>query len=220
MRRVRLPWLFWLGLVLYVVITILVAAGVLNGLDRAVQRACTHHRQDTIAAAARHFTNVFSGATDVACLGVGAGALAWWRRRPAIFVFAALAAGGMSGIVGVTKAAVTRPLPSAVYTTHQGGVYPSGHTAAFLVCFGTLALLATTRHRRLRTPLLVTAVAGAVLVAAAMVYDSFHWLTDCIGSFALGTALLALVQAGVSRRRASPSPRAETPPSDRTARRR
>jgi undecaprenyl-diphosphatase len=210
--------LFWLGSAGYILLTILVAAHALDGLDRAVFHFAARHRRHSLYEAAEHFTDVFSPATDTAFLAVGAAALAWSRRRPAVFVVATLSAGSMAAIVLATKAALARPLP---YTRlgHHADAFPSGHTATFLVCFGTLAVLATTR-RRDRRPLVLAGI-GAVttLVAASLVYDGFHWLTDTIASASLGVSLLSLLQSRLRRRTASPSSAADTPPTGRSVHR-
>ena len=203
MRPHRLSVLFWAGIGVYVSLTVLVAAGVMDGLDHHVLRYCASHRRSSLATAAHHIVNVFSPATDAACLGIGAGLLAWLRRWPAVFVAAAVTGWVMAAIVLATKAGVGRSFPTSVQHAH-GGAYPSGHTAAFLVCFGTLAFLATTRRRRWRAPLLTAVGVATGLVAAALVYGRSHWLTDTVASVSLGVALLSALAraagAGQSRR--------------------
>jgi len=218
-RVQRLPVLFWLGMGVYVLLTILVAAHVLDSLDRHVFNAAKQHRHPSLYRAADHFTDFFSPAVDTAALAVGAATLAWRRRRPAIFIAATLSAGTMAAIVLSTKAALGRSLP---YTKpgHHADAFPSGHTATFLVCFGALALLATTRRRDRRPALLAAVGVGTALVTASLVYDGFHWLTDTIASASLGIGLLSLLQSGLRRRTASPSSAADTPPTGHTARRR
>jgi membrane-associated phospholipid phosphatase len=109
----------------------------------------------------------------------------------------------MSVVVLATKYALGRSLP---YTRpgHQAQAFPSGHTATFLVCLGTLALLAAV-------------AVGTLLVAASLVYDGFHWLTDTLASMSLGVAVLSLLRQWISRRTASRRSAADTPPTGRTA---
>jgi len=215
----RLPLLFWLGAGLYVLLTILVASHVLDSLDRHVFTTAEAHRHHWLYRAADDFTDILSPAVDTAVLAIGAATLAWRRRKPAIFVTATLSAGTMAAIVLSTKAALGRSLP---YTKpgHHADAFPSGHTATFLVCFGTLALLATTRHRDRRAMLLTAVGGGAALVAASLVYDGFHWLTDTIASASLGISLLSLLHSRLRRRTALPSSAADTPPNGQSARRR
>ncbi len=218
-RLRRLPPLFWAGLGVYVVLTVLVAAHALDGLDRSVFHFAVRHRRHWLYQAADDLTDVFSPTADVAILAIGAGAMAWLRRRPGVFIAATVSAYTMSVVVLATKYALGRSLP---YTRpgHQAQAFPSGHTATFLVCLGTLALLATTRRRAARAPLLAAVAVGTLLVAASLVYDGFHWLTDTLGSISLGVALLSLLRLGLSRRTASRPSAVGTPPTGRTARRR
>jgi membrane-associated phospholipid phosphatase len=188
-------------------------------LDRHVFHAAEQHRHHWLYRAADDFTDVFSPAVDTAVLAIGAGALAWLRRRPRLFVAATLSAGAMAAIVLSTKAALGRSLPYS-RPGHHADAFPSGHTATFLVCFGTLALLATTRRRDRRPALLTVVGVGTALVASSLVYDGFHWLTDTIASASLGISLLSLLSSGLRRRTASPSSAADTPPTGRSVRRR
>ena len=219
MRVRRLPPLFWLGAGIYVLLTILVATHVLDSLDRHVFQFAEHHRHHWLYQAADDFTDILSPAVDTAVLAIGAATLAWRRRRPAIFVAATLSAWAMAAIVLSTKAALGRSLP---YTKpgHHADAFPSGHTATFLVCFGTLALLATTRHRDRRPALLTTVAVGTALVAASLVYDGFHWLTDTIASASLGISLLSLLHSRLRGRTASPSSAMDTRSTGQTVHRR
>jgi membrane-associated phospholipid phosphatase len=218
-RLRRLPVLFWLGLAGYIALTALVATGAMDSADRSVLDFCLDHRNPTIAAAADHFTDVLSPEADIAILLIGVGIRAWLRRRPAVVVPAILTVALMAGIVLTTKNALGRPLPGTPHLEHADG-FPSGHTAMFLACFGTLVLLTTRRRRRRRMALLTVVVIGTVLVAASLVYDGFHWLTDTIASASLGAGLLSLLQFWLRRRTASrPSPTG-TPLSARSAHRR
>ena len=217
MRLRRLPGPFWLGLAGYAILTALVAAGVLDSLDRHVLRFCADHRNPALAAAARHLTDVFSPTHDTAALALGAAVLAWRQRRPRLFVAAAVTSALMSVVVLVTKASVGRALPDGSRPEHGG--YPSGHTAAFLVSWGALALLAATASPRVRRLLLGAVGIGSVVIAAALVYDDCHWLTDTVGSVCLGVSVLTALQAWLSRT-VSPWSATGTRSTGRTAHRR
>jgi membrane-associated phospholipid phosphatase len=217
-RLRRLPPLFWLGLAGYVTLTVLVAVGALDAFDRSVLNFCRNHTNGTLAAAANHFTDVFSPAVDVAILLAALGLRALRRQRPELVVPGFVTAGVMAGIVVATKDALGRPLPNTRHLEHADG-FPSGHTAMFLVCFGTLVLLTTRRHPRRQASLLSLVGVGTALVAASLVYDGFHWLTDTLASMSLGVAVLSLLRRWISRRTASRRSAADTPPIGRTARR-
>lgn len=219
MRLGRLPLLFWLGLAGYAILTALVAAGALDSVDRSVLDFCRDHRNRTLAAAADHFTDVFSPPADAAMLLIALNSRAWVRRRPGAVVPAAITVAVMVGLVIATKNALGRPLPNTRHLEHADG-FPSGHTATFLVCFGTLALLTTRHHQRGRALMLTLVGVGTVVVAASLVYDGFHWLTDTIASVSLGVAVLSLLQSWLNRRTPSRPSAGGIPPTGRTAHRR
>lgn len=199
--RLRVPGLFWTAAAAFILITILVAAGVLDRADRDVLEFCARHYHRTIAAGANHLTNVFSPPSDAAVLGIGAGVLAWLRRRPRPFLLAALTGWATAAIVYFIKNWVGRPLPHSFEPPGHGNGFPSGHTASFLVCYGVLALIATRPGTRSRRVALTVVGAGTLVIAASLVYDGFHWLSDTVGSMALGVALLSLLSQNLTTAR-------------------
>jgi membrane-associated phospholipid phosphatase len=202
--RLRVPRLFWVAAAVFVLLTVLVAAGLLDDADRDVLDFCLRHDHPTLASGADHLTNVFSPPRDAAVLGIGAGSLAWLRRRPRPFLIAALTGWATAAIVYFIKNWVGRPLPHSLEAPHHGGGFPSGHTASFLVCYGVLALIATRPGGRSRRTALAAVAIGTLVIAAALVYDGFHWLSDTVGSMALGVALLSLLARNLTTSPASP----------------
>jgi undecaprenyl-diphosphatase len=107
----------------------------------------------------------------------------------------------MAAIVVVVKYTVDRPPPVPVEGSESAS-FPSGHTAAALVCFGALALLLAHRRPDWQRQLLVGVAAVTPAVAAALVYANYHWLSDVVASIALGVALLVPLQLWLRARRA------------------
>lgn len=202
--RLRVPRLFWIAAAAFALLTVLVAVGAPDRADRDVLDFCARHYHRTLAAGADHLTNVFSPPTDAAVLGVGAGVLAWLRRRLRPFLLGAVTGWATAAIVYFIKNWVGRPLPHSFEPPGHGNGFPSGHTASFLVCYGVLALIATQPETRLRRAALAAVAAGTVVIAAALVYDGFHWLSDTIGSMALGVALLSVLAQNLTTRRQRP----------------
>lgn len=96
----------------------------------------------------------------------------------------------------VHSSSLSVPLGSIDRIVGSGGgmAFPSGHTTTTLVC-ATLLLgsLRWAGPMRRRVPVVVAVVAA---VSASLVYLKFHWLTDVIGGWLLGTAVLVLPLPG------------------------
>jgi undecaprenyl-diphosphatase len=136
-----------------------------------------------------------------------AGLAALYWRRPAIFLYVALAdlVAGVSGAllrqaIGRERPPLRFPEPHPLVHVPGNPSFPSGHAATSFACAATLAWL---------TPLSPIALyALATLIAFSRVYVGVHYPLDVIGGAALGlgvaTALRLLVEA---RRRSAPRPR-------------
>jgi undecaprenyl-diphosphatase len=132
-------------------------------------------------------------------------ALYW--RRPAIFLYVALADVVADIIASLLRHAIGRerpplrfPEPHPLVHVPGSPSFPSGHAATSFACAATLAWL---------TPLSPIALYTlAALIAFSRVYVGVHYPLDVLGGAALGlgvaTALRLLVEA---RRRSARSPR-------------
>jgi undecaprenyl-diphosphatase len=72
--------------------------------------------------------------------------------------------------------------------------FPSGHTVHYTVFFGFLAFLALTRVKpaTLRRTLLGVLGGLVLLVGPARIYLGAHWISDVVGGYLLGGAVLAI----------------------------
>jgi membrane-associated phospholipid phosphatase len=97
----------------------------------------------------------------------------------------------MAATVLIVKAAVHRAGPPGSELHHfLGGYFPSGHTATALVCVGTLAAQLGEVRPGLRHWLRWAVAGWTTLVALAMVFRQYHWLTDVVASAGLGLLIL------------------------------
>lgn len=129
------------------------------------------------------------------------GALWWWGlRRAAVWL-----AGGvvLSQLNDLLKLLVHRPRPQAdgtlvAYGHASNYSFPSGHVVSYLIVAGFVAYLAWTLLHPQVLRLLVTGVLCLliVLVGPSRVYLGHHWLTDTLGGYCLGIAVLALLLVG------------------------
>src|SRR3954451_11047244 len=172
----------------FVVVTALVAVGATDGLDSAVRQFADRHHSAAGVTAARLLSDALQPAVDAIVLLAGAGLLAHRERRLRPFALAAVVVGSVSAGVLAVKYAVDRPLP---HSHRQGALgFPSGHTAATASFLGVLAVLLSARRPAVRRRLLVLVAGLTVLVALAVVYAGYHWLTDTLASIALSVAVL------------------------------
>src|SRR3954470_8104879 len=182
----------------FVLLTALVVVGAVDGLDNAVWRFADRHDSSAGVTTARLLTDALQPAVDALLLLAGAALLARRERRIRPLAVAATVLVGVSAVVLGLKYAVDRPLPH----THGHGQrgYPSGHTAATACFLGTLAMLLSVGRSRLRRRLLGLVAGLTLLVAVALVYAGYHWLTDTLASLALSVAVLcALAMERVGR---------------------
>jgi len=186
-------------LLVFVALLVLVAVGgPVTALDHSVQDGLARHPGRPLLDLSSDVTDVLSPLVDALILAVGALGVAWRRRLLAPLVAVGLTGWAMAATVVVLKHAVSRPAPGQIAGT--GGLsFPSGHTAAALVCFGALALLVSVERPGWRRPLLAGVAAITALVAAALVYAGHHWLSDTVASIALGVALLVPLHRWLTR---------------------
>jgi len=150
-----------------------------------------------------------------------------WRWWPLVLTALNLTAVGV--LVAVTKAVVGRDGPPMALTeAGYPGYFPSGHTAAAVVCLGTTAFLLAAPHRR-RTPRradladgrddhqglgraerlgLAIGVGSGLVIGFGAVVSGTHWPSDVLASLLLGTAVLVTGFALVGRAAFGPRPAA------------
>lgn len=128
-------------------------------------------------------------ATAAGTLLVGV-AVARARRSPAVLRLVVVRVAALAVTVVAAKAVVQRPGPLEPAVDRLHGYFPSGHTAAALVCSCTLAGLLATYRPAWRTRAYGVAAVWTVLVAVGLVLHRYHWPSDVVGSALLGTLLL------------------------------
>ncbi len=116
------------------------------------------------------------------------------RPKEALFVFLTLPA---SGSTFIFKLLVNRPRPEAgiveVAQRLPDPGFPSGHAAYYVIFFGFIFVTMFTVKE---LPFLVRLAAGALSIALifsvsfSRVYMGVHWMTDVIGGYFLGFAML------------------------------
>jgi membrane-associated phospholipid phosphatase len=190
----------------FLVITVLVATSTLDHADSHLRDAVDRWGRGRYWRPVDRVGDALSPPVDAFVLALGALVLSLRRRsrRPLLVAIGVLAA--LGAVVLTMKYGIGRPGPRD--TEAHGGSFPSGHTAAVLGCYGTLALLLSAPRTRRRVALLAVTALLTVLVGAALVYDDYHWLSDVVASVTLGIALLIVVAtvSGHEREPRTPCP--------------
>ena len=134
----------------------------------------------------------------------------WHRRARLLAVWLVVTAGAELGLVQAVKAIFERPRPAQMLIEADGWSYVSGHAAAAFVLAGALGVvLPSVRGWRRRFRLLVTLPTIAVvwIVSVDRVLLDVHYVSDVLGGWALGLAVLTTtsicfgLRPGLRRRR-------------------
>jgi undecaprenyl-diphosphatase len=156
--------------------------------------------------------------TVLAIAGVAVVVLAWHRCWPqcALVVVTMLVEAGVY-LTATYFVSRDRPAVPRLEDLIRSDSFPSGHTAASVALYGSLAVVAwsLTGRARWRALFLALFVVAPVLVATARVYRGMHNVTDVVAGALLGGCCIVVghfaVRAGMSaaleRRRRHPTPR-------------
>ncbi len=199
-RPVR-PAGWWFDLLLlagFALLTVLLANGLLLGVDQTISDWCFAHRPDAGYWAARAFNYLGNGGPlTLICLAIAL--LLGLRGRSIRPVLPVVAAFVLTGVaiepikLWTHRAAPTSRLPDAVdlFNSLPPGVssvsYPSGHMVNTVVWYGILALLLTPWLTPALSRWLRFAPPAVVLVTT--IYLNFHWATDSVAGLLLGVFL-------------------------------
>lgn len=187
-------------------LTHVLAQGTVGHWDEASTRWLATHRVSGLDA----LTNVLSRSADtmgiIAAAVVVAIVVGSRRRWDHLAILVTGLVLELSVFISV-NAIVGRPRPAVerLGATPTTGSFPSGHTAATLVLYATIALIVSETARALVWQVLarLAAVLMPVAVAFARVYRGFHHPTDVLFGVLLGCA--ALIVAVVAVRRFAPA---------------
>lgn len=138
----------------------------------------------------------FGSTILVSCIATIVGLYLLWRRQP--YWLAAIWSSVFGGMLlnRYLKLVFYRPRPrfDNPILALSGYSFPSGHTMAATVLYGTLAVLLVTTIKRRSIQVLVLASASCLiaLVGFSRMYLGAHYLSDVLGAFAEGAAWLSL----------------------------
>jgi len=194
-----LPLVQWIAIALPLIVVGWLVSGPLdlNQTEEHVNVWFADHRTAWL----NHVTVLPTKLASTEGIVIVAGLAAFWfivsRRWPSLAMLAWALAAELS-IFLVTNEVVGRPRPDVIKldSVPATSSFPSGHVAATIALYGTLALLAT--RRKASTPWVViawtfTAVAAAS-VAFARVYRGAHHVSDVLAGAALGITCVIVAE--------------------------
>jgi YegS/Rv2252/BmrU family lipid kinase len=139
----------------------------------------------------------------------------WHRRARLLAVWLLTSAVAELVLVQVSKALVERPRPVPMLVDAEGFSYVSSHAAAAFVMAGALGVvLPSVRgwRRRFRLLVLLPVIAVVWIASADRIALNVHFVSDILGGWALGLAILTATSIGFGlrpglrrRRRRTPS---------------
>ena len=146
--------------------------------------------------------SALNGIAGISVLSVMLALYFAWKREWYWLLWLAIASPGGMLVNVLTKYAFHRQRPLFVDPIVMLSSYsfPSGHTAASTLFYGTLAayLMPRVKTARQRTLILLAALLMIVLVGLSRIYLGAHYLSDVLAGFAEGLAWLAVCMVAVA----------------------
>lgn len=191
------------SLIAFVILTILVVAGLTMPWDVSVLQHVGGWRSDRWTDAVILVTTLGDGAVE-APLALGI-ALLLWRMGRSDRARRLMACALTAEILYlVLKPLIHRPRPDVLPRLAEAGwySYPSGHSmlAPIIWGFGCILLARTVTSDLLRVPLVLVGLTLPILIAASRVYLGVHYPSDVLGALVLGTGWALLWRESVGRR--------------------
>lgn len=165
--------------------------------DAEVPRRLVEHRQQEGVSESKLITSLSATPTIIALTALAAVAFRWkfgrWRES-LVVIYAVI---GETSIFLATTLLIDRPRPSVpkLDAAPPTSSFPSGHTAAAVCFYGSIAaiILWHTRHRGIQVVAVLVCAAVPLTIAGSRVYRGMHYPTDVAVGMLLGAIWLAVV---------------------------
>ena len=178
-------------------ITDVLPSTALGKWDAEVPRQLVEYRQQQGNSESKLITTL-SETLTIVILTALAVALCRWKfgrwRESLVVIYAVV---GETAIFTATTLFIDRPRPSVPHldAAPPTSSFPSGHTAAAVCFYGSIAaiILWHSRHRWIKVTAVVICAAVPVLIAGSRVYRGMHYPTDVLAGALLGGIWLTVV---------------------------
>jgi undecaprenyl-diphosphatase len=205
------PFIGWhvvAGILVFAAMTLIlgeIAEDIINGepltiVDANLTAWLHAHRFPALSASLLFATSL--GSTWVVAIStVLFGLYLLWRRQPYWFVAVLLSVFGGMGLNRFLKYIFQRPRPffDDPILSLTSYSFPSGHTMAAAMLFGSIGAYLFIHTRRFALRLLIVLCAGILiaLVGFSRIYLGAHYLSDVLGALAEGLAWMSLCLTAV-----------------------
>ena len=165
--------------------------------DAEVPRRLVEYRQQEGISESKIITTLSATPTIIALTALAAAVIRWklGRWRESLLVIYAVV--GETAIFTATTLFIDRPRPRVPHLDKAPPTssFPSGHTAAAVCFYGSIAaiILWHSRHRWINVAAVVICTAVPLLIAGSRVYRGMHYPTDVLAGVLLGAIWLAVV---------------------------
>ena len=165
--------------------------------DAEVPSRLVQYRQQEGVSESKIITTLSATPTIIALTALAAAVIRWklGRWRESLLVIYAVV--GETSIFMATTLFIDRPRPSVpqLDKAPPTSSFPSGHTAAAVCFYGSIAaiILWHSRHRWIKVLAVVVCAAVPLLIASSRVYRGMHYPTDVLVGVLLGAIWLTVV---------------------------